>query len=44
MLYANNVRQYMLKYSKLTPSESTYNDMLAYQQVAEAAFQQEYRR
>ena len=29
-LYAANVRQYMLKYSKLTPSESTYQDKMAY--------------
>lgn len=30
VLYANNVRQYMLKYSKLTPIESTFQDKLAY--------------
>ena len=30
VLYASNVRQYMLKYSKLTPSDSTYADKLVY--------------
>ena len=37
VLYAKNVRQYMLKYSKLIPTDSKFEDKLVYHRMVKVS-------